>query len=69
MKKNYIFSILMVFISLNALSQTSPSHENYLPMGSKTTKWYEAYERWSPGTPLYSTDEEASENENFFISR
>ena len=69
MKKLCILSAMFALFSAGASAQTLPTHENYLPMGSKTTKWYEAYNRWNAGTPLYNDDADAAENENFFISR
>ena len=69
MKKLYIAGALFALISSGVSAQTSPTHENYLPLGSKTTQWYEAYSRWNAGTPLYEGDADAAENENFFISR
>ena len=69
MKK--VLSLLAVFALLSgadAFAQTAPTHENYVPMGSKSRAWYQAYQNWNEGVPLYSGYDEA-ENENFFISR
>ena len=66
-KINLLF--LLTFVYTVAVAQTSPTHENYVPIGSQSIAWYDAYKNWSPGTPLYEGDDDAAENENFFISR
>ncbi len=60
---------LIAFASAWASAQTTPSHEKYVKVGSETQSWYEAYQNWTEGQPLYRNDAEAAENENFFISR
>ena len=68
MKRFVLFaSSLFATVSIS-LAQTAPTHENYVPLGSSSRAWYEAYQNWNEGTPLYSGYEEG-ENENFFISR
>ena len=64
-----IFLLLSLTFACSVLmAQSLPSHENYVPLGAEGKAWYEAYNAWQPGTPLYNGLDEA-ENENFFISR
>ncbi|MEG1643065.1 MAG: hypothetical protein RR293_02830, partial [Bacteroidales bacterium] len=75
MRKYYIITALLALFSFGVLAQTAPSHTKYVPLGSSTIKWFEAYSRLGKdGTEigkraLYEGDAEAAENENFFISR
>ncbi|MBR5532786.1 MAG: T9SS type A sorting domain-containing protein [Bacteroidales bacterium] len=68
MKKLGLLAFAFVLCIGNAFAQTVPSHDEYVKMGSAIS-WYQAYQNWQPGTPLYNGDSEAAENEQFFISR
>ncbi|MBQ3554996.1 MAG: T9SS type A sorting domain-containing protein [Bacteroidales bacterium] len=68
MKKLLLLAIAIVVYAGSVSAQTVPSHDKYVKMGS-TIKWYEAYQNWQPGTPLYNGDPEAAASEQFFISR
>ena len=63
-------NLLALFVAVCAFAsaQSVPSHTQYVKIGS-STPWYSAYQSWQPGTALYSSDSEAAENEQFFISR
>ncbi|MBO5720423.1 MAG: secretion protein Por, partial [Bacteroidales bacterium] len=64
------FNLLALFVAVCAFAsaQGIPSHTQYVKIGSDIP-WYTAYNNWQPGTALYSSDSDAAENEQFFISR
>ena len=69
MRKIFLLAALAVLPML-AYSQASPQHEQYVKIGSENVSWGDAYKAWSPGKAFYQgLDEEATENENFNISR
>ena len=63
-------NLLALFVAVCAIAsaQSRPTHTQYVKLGSAVA-WYTAYNNWQPGTPLYNSDSEAAENEQFFISR
>ena len=63
-------NLLALFVAVCAIAsaQSRPTHEQYVKIGG-STPWYTAYQNWQPGTALYNGDSDASENEQFFISR
>ena len=63
-------SLLALFVAVCGIAsaQSRPSHEQYVSMGAEGADWYNAYQNWQPGTPLYNGTS-AAENEEFFISR
>ena len=63
-----LFAAFALLSCANAFAQTEPTHTNYVELGSDSKAWYQAYNSWQAGTPLYNGTEDA-ENENFFISR
>ena len=75
MKKSYyFFSALFALASAVASAQTSPTHDKYVKMGSEKAEWNAAYRALDVSEigkkSLYEgIDDEAAENENFFISR
>ena len=69
MRKIFLLAVLAVLPML-AYSQAAPQHEQYVKIGSENVSWGDAYKAWSPGKAFYQgLDEEATENENFNISR
>ena len=64
-------SLLALFVAVCAFAsaQSRPTHEQYVSMGADGINWYQAYNNWQPGTPLYNSDAAAAENEQYFISR
>ena len=60
--------IAVFALAFTAYAQVAPTHGQYVSLGSDSKAWYEAYNSWQAGTPLYNGTEDA-ENENFFISR
>ena len=74
MRKSYIFTMLFALLSSGAVAQTAPSHTKYVSAGSSKVEWNAAYRALTESQigkkALYEgLDEEAAENENFFISR
>ena len=66
--KRFVLLTLLVAVCTLASAQGVPTHEQYVKIGG-STPWYTAYGNWSPGYALYSSDSQAAENEEFFISR
>ena len=66
--KRFVLLTLLVAVCALASAQGVPTHEQYVKIGG-STPWYTAYGNWSPGYALYSSDSQAAENEEFFISR
>ena len=74
MKKSCIFTMLFSLLSTGVWAQTAPSHTKYVQMGSSEVEWNAAYRKLTEaqiGTKNFyeGLDNEAAENENFFISR
>ena len=71
MKKQLMLVVALLF-PVAIMAQSSPQHKKYVAIGSETKTWTQAYAQWNPDNKkaLYAgLDEEAAENENFFISR
>jgi len=68
MKKLLLMTLVIAMYAGSVFAQTVPSHDKYVEMGSSIS-WYQAYQNWQPGTPLYNGDSKAAANEQFFISR
>ena len=68
MKRLSLLFIAVFALAFTAYAQVAPTHGQYVSLGSDSKAWYEAYNSWQMGTPLYNGLDEA-ENENFFISR
>lgn len=66
--KHVLLASLLLGTS-TVMAQTTPQHEQYVKGSSETIPFYTAYRNWQIGTPLYNGDEEAAENEEFYISR
>ena len=61
-----------LLLPLTVIAQSAPQHEQYVKIGSESTTWTQAYASWNPDNvkALYEGyDEDAAENEMFFISR
>ncbi|MBQ7820234.1 MAG: T9SS type A sorting domain-containing protein [Bacteroidales bacterium] len=69
MKKLLLMAIAIATYAGSVFAQAIPSHDKYVEIGSSQKTWYQAYQNWQPGTPLYSGDSKAASNEQFFISR
>ena len=70
--KKILSLIALVLFPMTIVAQSAPQHEMYVKIGSDSATWTQAYTNWSPENikPLYEgLDDEAAENENFFISR
>ena len=69
--KRVLAVVAILLLPLCTYSQSAPQHEMYVKIGSESATWTQAYANWSPGNEaLYQNlDEEAAENEQFFISR
>ena len=68
MKRLSLLFIAAFALAFTTYAQVAPTHGQYVSLGSASKAWYEAYNSWQMGTPLYNGLDEA-ENENFFISR
>ena len=71
MKRILSIVAMLLLLPLSSYSQSVPQHQMYVKIGSEKSTWTEAYTNWIPGNEsLYQNlDEEAAENEQFFISR
>ncbi len=71
MKRILSIVATLLLLPLSSYSQSAPQHQMYVKIGSEKATWTEAYTNWIPGNEsLYQNlDEEAAENEQFFISR
>ena len=71
MKRILSIVATLLLLPLCSYSQSAPQHQMYVKIGSEKATWTEAYTNWIPGNEaLYQNlDEEAAENEQFFISR
>ena len=63
MSKNKFLLLSVAMMSLNAWAQ-APSHPKYVEESKE--KFYDAYNNWKPGTPLY---DDVADDEEFYISR
>ena len=73
-KRLSLLFIAVFALVLSAFGQVSPTHEQYVTIGSSSVPWYTAYraldESQIGSKALYQNlDPDMAENENFFISR
>ena len=72
MKKKFPLLATLAILPMFAFSQATPQHEMYVKMEGFGSQWGNAYKNWVPGSgkAFYEgIDDDAVEDENFFISR